>query len=329
MKDDTAKTIYVKSRPLQWACDNVACDCIFEKWIRLNGTAAVVEAQLTNSRSDHTPYGGYGQELPAIYTIGSLYQLVAYNGTEPFMGGPLTKFPLTPPTNILATEHWAALVNKEGWGLGVFQPGTIFINGAFFGTPGAYGPLDNPTGYLGPHHMEILDWNIKYRFAFHLVLGDIKQIRTYTDQHQHEIGNCLDSQFVSDRQHWVYKNAADMGVPQGYWNVIMEEDDPQLYGPNCLWKAEDHPTLYINASFGRTQASTDAQVFFSPAGLGTNFTETGSVHFPIRPDGMFHLIEVDLTQSPSYKGTMFQLRFDPVVTGTQGAYVKITSIILK
>ena len=307
----------------------MVCDCIFEKWIRLNGTAAVIETQLTNSRSDHTSYGEFEQELPAIYTVGSLYRLVAYNGTEPFMGGPLTKFPLSPPTNILATEHWAALVNNEDWGLGVFQPGTIFINGAFFGTPGAYGPHDNPTGYLGPRHMEILDWNIEYRFTFHLVLGDINQIRTYADQHQHKIENCLDSQFVSDRQHWVYKNAADTGVPQGYWSVIMEKDDPQLYGPNCFWKAEEHPILYINASFGKTQASTDAQVFFSPAGLGTHFTETDSVRFPIKADGMFHLIEVDLSQSPSYEGTMFQLRFDPVVTGTKGAYVKITSIILK
>lgn len=328
-RNDVAKTIYIQSRPLQWACDNVPCDCTFEKWIHLNGSAAVVETLLTNARSDHTPYGGFGQELPAIYTVGSLYQLVAYNGTEPFTNGPLTQFPLTTHAGILASEHWAALVNKGGWGLGVFQPGTIHISGGFFGTPGNYGPLDDPTGYLGPNHIEILDWDIKYHYRFDLILGDIDTIRLYAYQHQQEIENCLDAQFTSDRQHWVYQNAADTGTPNGYWSVTMEQNDPQLIGPNCLWRAEKHPTLYINASFGVEQVSTDAQVFWNTVGLGQNFEEANSVHFSIVADGKFHLIEVDLSKSPSYKENVFGLRFDPVVMGTKGSYVNIAFITLK
>lgn len=328
-KNDTAKSIYIKTRPLQWACDNVPCACTFEKWIHLDGTAAVVNVQLTNTRTDHTPYGDYGQELPAIYTVGSLYQVVAYNGTEPFTNGPLTVFPLKTPQAVLASEHWAALVNKDNWGLGVFQPGTIHINAGFFGTPGDYGPQDNPTGYLGPNHMEILDWNITYRYTFHLVLGTLDTIRGYAYQHQQEIENCLDSQFTGDRQHWVYHNAMDGGVPRGHWHVIMEQDDPQLVGPNCLWKAEDHQKLYINASFSTTQASTDAQVFWNPAGPGEHFDEIHSVHFKVQADGQFHLVEVALSQSSSYRGPVFGLRFDPVAVGIKGAYVDIASITLK
>lgn len=328
-KDDRNKSIYIKTTPLQWACDNVPCKCTFEKWITLNGAAAVVNAQLTNARTDHTHYRGYGQELPAIYTIGSLYQVVAYNGTEPFSGGAPTYFPLRTPVGILATEHWAALVNKEGWGLGVFQPATIQISAGFFGTPGDYGPHDNPTGYLGPHHIEILDWDITYSYSFHLVLGTVDAIRKYAYDNRQLAEDCLEAKFASNRQHWVYQNAADSGLPRGYWHVAMEMNDPQLYGPNCLWKAEEHPRLYINASFGVTQASTEAQLFWNRVGFGQNFDESDSVHFPIKADGRFHVIEVDLSTSPNYKGSMFGLRFDPVVTGTDGAYVNIAYITLK
>ena len=327
-KDDRAKTIYIKSAPLQWACDNVPCRCTFEKWIKLDGAAAIVNAQLLNARSDHTKYGGHGQELPAIYTIGSLYQVVTYNGTEPFSNGTLTYFPLQTPIGLLATEYWAALVDKEGWGLGVFQPGTIRISAGFFGTPGDYDPHDNPTGYLGPNHIEILDWNITYNYSFHLVLGTVDTIRKYAYDNRQLTENCLHADFTSNRQHWVYENAADSGLPRGYWHVAMEMNDPQLYGPNCLWKAEDYQWLLINASFGMTQVSTEAQLFWNRVGFGQNFNERDSVHFSVRADDQFHIIKVDLFESPNYTGNMFGLRFDPVVTGTHGAYVNIAFIEL-
>ena len=65
---------------------------MFEKWIRLVGTAVVVDAKLTNARKDMTKYGAHGQELPAIYTIGSLYRTVAYNGTSPFTNASLAYY---------------------------------------------------------------------------------------------------------------------------------------------------------------------------------------------------------------------------------------------
>ena len=327
--NDTTKTIYVKSRPLQWACDNVPCNCLFEKWIKLDGTAAAVTTRLTNSRTDRTHYGGRGQELPAIYTIGSLYRVVAYNGTDPFKNGPLTYFPLQTPQGILATEHWVALVNDDDWGVGVFQPGTIHITGGFFGTPGDYGPLDPETGYLGPYHEEILDWNIVYNYTFHLVLGNIDTIRSYAYQNQQLLENCLDAQFVSDRQHWIYQNAADSWPPKGYWHVEMNQSDPQLIGPNCLWQAENHPLLYINASYSQIQASTEAQVYWNAVGLGQSFDDNHSVAFRINADGQFHVIEVDLSKSPNYKGSVYGLRFDPVSSGTNGAYVDVAYIVLK
>ena len=334
-EDPTKTSLYVRSRPLQWACDKVPCECVFEKWIRLDGTAVVVDARLSNARSDHTAYSVHNQELPAVYTVGTLYRLFSYNGTEPFTDGPLTEFDTTgaiwTPGNFLASEHWAAMTDASGdWGLGVFHPQTVAMSGGFAGKGGSGGPSDANTGYIAPNHFELLDWNITYNFSFHLILGNLKDIRTYAYQQQTKglIPACFNSVFSLDRQHFYYENAADTGVPRAAWHVIMELDDPQLIGPPCLWNAQEHHLLLINASFSSVQASTSAQVFWNKNGIHASFTEENSVHFSITADEKFHTYTVNLSQSPNYSGTIFGIRFDPVEAGTKGAFVDLVSITL-
>lgn len=329
-KNDTQHTLYVRSQPLQWACRGVACDCTFEKNVTLDGTAVRVEATLNNARSDHTPYPPYNQELPAVYTIGSLYRIVSYNGTEPFTNGPLSYFSSDgQPQQILASEHWAALVDDNGWGLAVFQPDTVQFTGNFFGTPGNYSPADNPTGYLAPNLMEILDWNIVYRYRFDLVLGNLRDLRTYAYQRRGDVRDCLSSVFSTDRQHWASYNTLSYWPVEGAWRISMEQNDPQIVGPNCLWKASQHPVLHINASYSSSVKSKDAQVFWNARGWGMSFDELDSLHFTVQPDNEYHVYTLDLSSNPHYTGNMYGLRFDPVATGNQGAFVDVVSIILK
>ena len=328
--DDKAHSMYVKSKPLQWACDNVPCECIFEKWITLSGTTVAVRASLTNSRSDKTFYGGRGQELPAVYTTGFLHCLFTYSDTEPFTNAPVKELPTGPnsPNAFIATEHWAAMVNDDEWGLGVFQPEATQMLGRFFGDhPGKGGPTDDATGYIAPINNEILDWNIVYNFSFYLILGNLDTIR----QEAYTLGrnltsNCLNIDFVSDRRHFTIVNAVDTGVPNQYWQVTMEMNDPQLLGPVCFWTAETYPKLYINASYSTRQASnsTQGQIFW--AKQANSYDEKDSIPFDIKADGMWHVYEVDLSQVSSYSGPMYGLRFDPVSTGAPGSYVKVASI---
>ena len=49
-------SIYTKTAPLQWALNNVACECVLEQWITLDGNAVRVRNKLSNSRSDRTQY---------------------------------------------------------------------------------------------------------------------------------------------------------------------------------------------------------------------------------------------------------------------------------
>ena len=62
------KSIYVKTLPMQFALNNVPCECTFETWIQLVGNAARVKNRLNNHRADRTQYPATGQELPAVYT---------------------------------------------------------------------------------------------------------------------------------------------------------------------------------------------------------------------------------------------------------------------
>jgi hypothetical protein len=50
------------------------------------------------------------------------------------------------PGAFTPTEHWAALVNEHGWGLGVVNFGSQTWLGGFSGDKGSGGSSDSPTG---------------------------------------------------------------------------------------------------------------------------------------------------------------------------------------
>jgi hypothetical protein len=132
-----------------------------------------------------------------------------------------------------------------------------------------------------------------------------------------------DYRFRRDRQHWTYNNASDTGFPiEGALRVKLDQDDPQMIGPEQWWQAKSVSTLYLRAAFHTTQ--TRAEVFWSVPGKG--FSPERSVSFDIVPDGKYHTYAVDLASSPSYSGTITGLRLDPVPEGSPGEIVEIASL---
>ncbi len=324
------KTLYVKSVPMQWALKKVAGDCTFETWITLEGRTVQVRNRLTNQRKDQKQYPALDQELPAVYTIGKLHRLMTYTGDSPFADKPLTEIPKRPAqegrpqwTTFFATEHWAALVNDDDWGLGVIHPGVVRFLGGFSGKPNTGGPEDDPTGYVAPVRQEILDHNLVYDYRYTLVLDSLTNIRKAAYR-QRPMSSLPDYRFTKDRQHWWLVNAKDTSYPiQGCWRLKVERDDPQMYGPEGCWDAGDAPKISVRAAY-RTKNKT-AELFWETAEK-PGFPPGQSVRFTIEPDGNFQTYEVDLSASASYRGKIRRLRFDPIEAGRAGETVDVEFI---
>jgi len=297
----------VKTIPMQWALNNVPGECTFETWITLDGHVARVRNQLVNRRSDHTQYSAHDQELPAVYTIGKLHRLFSYAGNRPFQKEPLTQIRNSgPPWSYWkATENWAALVNDQGWGLGVIHPGVYSFVGGFHGKPNRGGPSDDPTGYIAPLRKEVLDHNIVYEYEYQLVLGSLEAIRERaTAERIHDTRP--DYHFTRDRQHWISQNTSDAGFPvEGGWRVKPRSKDCQLIGPEQWWRAEEVPELFIRAA---CKTHRRAAILWSEPGAG--FDADRRVEFAIQPDGQMQTYEVNLAASPRYRGTIAGLRLD-------------------
>ncbi|HEV7132857.1 MAG TPA: hypothetical protein VGN27_03880 [Gaiellaceae bacterium] len=174
-------TIYTRTAPLQWALRNVPGECVLEQWLSLDGQTVQARSRLTNDRADRTAYRAYTQELPAVYTNEPYRRLVAYDGDAPYTSAPLSEHTGQPPAwaRFAATEHWAALVDDAGFGLGVFNAAATQFLGGF-----ADGPGDAATGYIAPTRDEVLAWNAVYEYAYALVLGTVEEIRAYAVAHR-------------------------------------------------------------------------------------------------------------------------------------------------
>jgi len=332
-KKSDGKTLSVKSIPMQWALKNEPADCTFETWITLAGRTVQVRNRLTNQRKDQKQYPAMDQELPAVYTIGKLHRLKTYTGDRPFTDDALKEIPKLQAEEgkpkwspFFATEHWAALVDDDDWGLGVIHPRVVRFLGGFQGKPNTGGPDDDPTGYVAPVRQEILDHNIVYECRCTLVLDSLRKIRQEAYR-QRPKSSAPDYCFTKDRQHWWLVNTEDTGLPmKECWRLKVEKDDPQMLGPEGCWQAMDAPTIFIRAAYRTTNRT--AELFWETAEK-PGFRGEQSVKFTIVPDGKFRTYEVDLSSSVTYRGTIRRLRFDPVETGRPGETVDVEFIFAK
>jgi autotransporter-associated beta strand protein len=320
--------LYVKSRPKQWALQNVDADCTMEEWITLSGNVATVRTRLTNARSDTTQYPARHQELPAVYTWARLTQLKTYTGTQPFTSGSLTVIPNAAPpwTSFRATEGWAAYVDANDWGLGVFAPNNVRFVGGFAGTPGTGSTTSSNTGYISPIRSEIIDHNIVYDHTYHLILGSLTSIRAFAVANKPDLKP--DYQFRGTRDGWTYVNATDTGFPvTDRLRVNVASSDPQMVGPECSFAAADVPKLFVRVAASVAGATQASGRFYWERENGTApMSAAQSQGFTLTADGQFRTYEVTLSATSTWTGQISRLRFDPVGSGTTGDFVEVQFI---
>jgi hypothetical protein len=254
---------------------------------------------------------------------------VTYDGARPYTNGAmhdvteLAQFELFTPLHydMLATEHWAALVGDDGVGIGLVEPDALHM-------VGVSGNGDCcPSAYLAGVRQEVLDANVVYDYTYTLVVGSLRQIRTYAYAHRPDPRPRY--VFAHDRRHFFEENATDAGFPiAGALRVRLPQDDPQLVGPESEWPARSVPRLYIRGAWHTQQAV--ATLWWGRADVvSRSFSPDRVRPFHVIPDGQFRTYRLDLFRNPTYRGTIDGIRLDPVTLAEPGGWVDVTCISWK
>lgn len=176
-------TLNITSRPKQWPCHNISCECTFEKRLSVGSVRSDgvrVDATLRTFRTDNFLPKSWPQEIPAVYSNGAYHRLVTYNGSAPYTEAAISEYNNQGEPSVRgrhpgpfpATEHWAAYVNDDGYGMGIVSLETDTFHGHYYGA-------NANCSYVSPiKEMTLLAHGV-YNFTFHLVLGDIAAIRSY------------------------------------------------------------------------------------------------------------------------------------------------------
>ncbi len=246
--------IYVKSIPMQWPMDNCPGECTFETWYQLDGYKVNVRARLVNNRADKTQYSFRHQELPAVYTNGEWYKLVSYIGNNPCTGDSVTEVCNKengrgwPWIGFKATEGWAALVDDNNYGLGLYNNITVEWIGGFAGEMGSGEAKDFPTGYISPVACDIIDHNIVYDYDYTLIIGDVDSIREYSVARIKE-ENVPVFTFENTRNHFCYHGIVDQGYPTNGFLEFDHAPHTMLIGPTKTFDCSKYDFVVIDAEF--------------------------------------------------------------------------------
>ena len=311
---NTGKTLYVKCIPMHWPLDSVPGECVFESWIQLKANAVEVKSRIVNNRSDTTQYKARGQELPAVYTNAPWHRLVSYKGDKPFTHDTLSvianhNFPGAPSiqwAHWQATENWAANVDENDYGLGIWNAAVQNFSGGYYGDSSFKGSSkDAGTGYISPVNTEVLDHNITYTYNYTLIVGSLKEIRSYVYKN-----NPLQLpawHFNNDRRHWTYENTTDAGWPIEDGLFVKLNKQATMIGPYTFWEAADAPVLVFEAAYHADVKK--AKVYWRS--FNGKFEEKNSIEFMVSGDGKMHTWHISLHQSPNYKGVLTGLKIVP------------------
>ena len=330
---------HVKTTPMLWDMNDEPAQCFPEQWTRLDGNVAKVTCRLVSFRDDAiwTQIVTRDQELPAVYTITQLPRLMAYVGESAWTNAPLTEitrivipgnesFPWNawPSAQYPGSsfEPWAATVDANDWGVGVFTRVATRMLGGQVG-PNGGGELDGATKYISPLRQEALAPDAVYEHDFELILGTLDEIRAHVYASMGPDIWRFDT--AGDFQGWTFPRdtvapqATESGLVLGIAGI-----DPIMQSSEIAVAARLFP--FVHVRMRNQTASTTMQVFWTNefGGPGASRVATLSItaNDLVAKDYVF-----DLRAVPGWVGTLRGPRLDPVSNVTSGQ-VRIEGIAI-
>jgi hypothetical protein len=180
----TKDSLYVKCIPMQWDMNNRPAEAEMEQWTKLEGNLLKIRNRLTIHRTDNI-YGDSivcDQELPAVYPVSALKNLVAYLGTSPFTNDTVSKPEVIHLESGFwgryenVSENWMAFVDDNNFGMAVYNPQCTRFLAGMSGVPGKEA-ADGPTSYIAPVKKEMLTKNCVYEYSYCIVVGNLDEMR--------------------------------------------------------------------------------------------------------------------------------------------------------
>lgn len=174
-RTENKDSLYVKTKPRQWASGKDVNDMVFEEWLTLEGGLARLKYRMAfTGITEHKPTH---QELPAVFVMPRYDTLVfCEKGSPAWAGAPLTRKQPGPPGAKDAVVHfaepWAAWVDAEGHGLGMYFPHADFAT--------TYRVRNNDAGdcsYIAPLQTFALKPGLVFEYEVVLAIGTTEQIR--------------------------------------------------------------------------------------------------------------------------------------------------------
>lgn len=166
-------SLYAKTLPKHWATGVDLPDVSLEEWITLTGKVAHVHFKMSYTGTVSNPRTS--QEIPAFFVQPDLDTLVLYDGNKPWTGAPVSRSqPGWPNEGRRMTEHWAAYVDKNDFGVGAYVPVADHLTCYRFGDGNA---KHGACSYFAPLTKFAITPGKVFQYDVFLTLGKSSEIR--------------------------------------------------------------------------------------------------------------------------------------------------------
>lgn len=109
---------------------------------------------------------------------------------------------------------------------------------------------------------------------------------------------------------WNTSGLESQGVRDGIWKLTAKLGTPQMFTPKLEVDAANQQIVSFRMRLGKGIASGGCLLFIGDA--QPTWDDKTVVNFQCQSDGQWHDYEVDVSKNPLWKGTVRQLRFQPI-----------------
>jgi hypothetical protein len=165
------KEIYSKTIPRHWATGALLKECVMEQTVDLEGS--LVRIRYSFEYKGEKVHAARHQETPAVFVEPRYNRLFYYAGKEAWTHSELTsRVPGWPNESVKLAESWAAYVDEQGDGVGIYVPGCKEATCYRY-----LGGSGSDCSYIAPLRTFSLHPGLRFTYTAYLSIGSPETLR--------------------------------------------------------------------------------------------------------------------------------------------------------